>query len=164
MTLHELSQLYNLNREIEMNQDQLADLDAEIKKDEEQLADIKRTASTPSSPNYDGMPKSSGYGNKIENSIARIWNAEENIKRKKVLRAHIVETIQKKQVLCLTVRNKLESYIAELPDSLLRMIFTYRFINGLTWSEVSISIGVHTTEDSVKKMCYRYLQKENIDK
>lgn len=106
----------------------------------------------------------SNNGNKIENAVARIWDLEESIKRKKALRSDIAMTIQAKQILCLTERNKLERYIADLPDSLLRMIFTYRFINGLTWSQVSYSIGVRTTEESVKKMCYRYLNEQNGDK
>lgn len=161
MTLKELSQLYYLNREIEMDQERLVNLDAEIKGDEEQLADLERIASSPSSPNYDGMPKSPSYGNKIENTVARIWDLAESIKRKKALRSDIAMTIQAKQILCLTERNKLERYIADIPDSLLRLIFTYRFINGLTWSQVSYSIGVRTTEESVKKMCYRYLNEQN---
>ena len=41
------------------------------------------------------------------------------------------------------------------------MIFTYRFINGLTWAQVSETIGMRTTEDSVKKLCYRFLHGEN---
>ena len=161
MTLKELSQLYYLNREIEMDQVRLDNLDAEIKGDEEQLAELERIASSPSSPNYDGMPKSPSYGNKIENAVARIWDLEASIKRKKALRSDIAMTIQAKQILCLTERNKLERYIADIPDSLLRLIFTYRFINGLTWSQVSYSIGVRTTEESVKKMCYRYLNEQN---
>ena len=92
MTLKELSQLYYLNREIEMDQERLANLDAEIKGDEEQLADLERIASSPSSPNYDGMPKSPSYGNKIENAVARIWDLEESIKRKKALRSCLLYT------------------------------------------------------------------------
>ena len=38
MTIKELSQLYHLNREIEMDQQRLADLDDEIRRDEDRLA------------------------------------------------------------------------------------------------------------------------------
>ena len=162
MTVKELSQLYYLNHEIEMDQVRLDNLDVEIKEDEEQLAELERIASSFSPPNYDGMPKSPSYGNKIENAVARIWDLEASIKRKKALRSDIAMTIQAKQILCLTERNKLERYIAELPTSLLRMIFTYRFINGLTWEQVSASIGWHTTADSVRQMCYRYLRDEKV--
>lgn len=163
MTIKELSQLYWLNREIEADRERLARLDAEIKRDEEQLAYLEVQASSPSSPNYDGMPKNPSYGNKLENAIVKIMELQKIIERKKVLRSDCAMTIQAKQILCLTERNKLERYIADLPDSLIRMIFTFRFINGLTWAQVSEHIGMRTTEDSVKKMCYRYLAEHADD-
>ncbi len=164
MTLKELSQLYYLNREIEMDKERLVILDTEINTDEGQLADLERVASSPSTPNYDGMPKSPCYGNKIENAVERIDSLVESVKRKKALRREIASTIQAKQTLCLAERSNLERYIADLPDSLLRLIFTYRFIDGLTWNQVSCNIGVRTTEESVKKMCYRYLNEHKTDK
>jgi hypothetical protein len=163
MTVKELSQLYWLNREIELDQQRLDNLDIEIAKDEEHLARLEFEASSPSGPNYDGMPKSPPYGNKLENAVVRIVELQEILTRKKALRADCAMTIQAKQLLCLTERNKLERYINDLPDSLLRLIFTYRFINGLTWYQVSEHIGMRTTEDSVKKMCYRYLAQQNKD-
>lgn len=161
MTLKELSQLYLLNREIELDQQRLDSLNAEIARDEEHLAHLELEVASPSGPNYSGMPKSPSYGNKLENAVIRIVELQEVIRRKKDLRTDCAMTIQAKQILCLTERNKLERYIADLPDSLLRMIFTYRFINGLTWFQVSEHIGMRTTEDSVKKMCYRYLEQQN---
>lgn len=163
MTVKELSQLYWLNREIELDQQRLDNLDIEIAKDEEQLARLEFEAYSPSGPNYDGMPKNPSYGNKLENAVVRIVELQEILTRKKALRADCAMTIQAKQLLCLTERNKLERYINDLPDSLLRLIFTYRFINGLTWYQVSEHIGMRTTEDSVKKMCYRYLAQQNKD-
>jgi len=162
MTVKALSQLYWLNREIEQDQSRLADLDNDIKRDEEQLAALEIKASSPSGPNYSGMPKSPNYGGSaLENTVIKIIELKNIIDRKKSLRSDCAMTIQAKQILCLTERNKLERYIADLPDSLLRMIFTLRFINGLTWGQVSEHIGVRTTEDSVKKMCYRYLAEQD---
>ena len=161
MTVKELSQLYWLNREIELDQQRLARLDAEITKDEEQLAWLEIDASSPASPNYSGIPKAPSHSNKIENAVIRIAELQDAINQKKALRSDCAMTIQAKQILCLTERNKLERYIAELPDSLLRMIFTYRFVNGFTWYQVSEHIGMKTTEDSVKKMCYRYIAEQN---
>ncbi len=160
MTVKELSQLYWLNREIEADQERLASLDSEIRRDEEQLADLELKASSASGPNYDGMPKNPTYGNPLENTVIRIIELKNIIERKKGLRSDCAMTIQAKQILCLTERNKLERYIADLPDSLLRMIFTFRFINGLTWAQVAEHISSKTTEDSVKKMCYRYLAEQ----
>ena len=160
MTVKELSQLYWLNREIEADQERLASLDSEIRRDEEQLEDLEFKASSASGPNYDGMPKNPSYGNALENTVIRIIELKNIIERKKALRSDCAMTIQAKQILCLTERNKLERYIADLPDSLLRLIFTFRFINGLTWGQVAEHISDKTTEDSVKKMCYRYLAEQ----
>jgi hypothetical protein len=94
MTLKELSQLYYLNREIEMNQERLAKLDYEIKADEEQLQYLELKAASPSSPSYDGMPKSPSYENRLESTVARIIELQEHIKRKKALRSDCAMMIQ----------------------------------------------------------------------
>lgn len=67
MTIKELSQLYHLNREIEMDQQRLADLDDEIRRDEDRLARLEMKATSVSGPNYDGMPKAPSY------EAASIW-------------------------------------------------------------------------------------------
>lgn len=130
MTLKELSQLYYLNREIEIDKQRLARLRAEMP--EARAAKL------------DGMPISSGNGSgsAIERHIAEIVDLEF------IISAKITQ--------CIHERARLERYIAEIPDSLTRQIFTLRFINGLPWAQVAYSIGGNT-EDSVKKICYRYL-------
>ena len=67
MTIKELSQLYHLNREIEMDQQRLADLDDEIRRDEDRLARLEMKATSVSGPNYDGMPKAPSYGGRLGN-------------------------------------------------------------------------------------------------
>lgn len=161
MTIKELSKLYNLNREVEIMQKRLADLEWEIQWDEERLRNLEARYGSISSPSYDGMPKSPSYGNKMESEVAELLDLRDKIARKKALRSECAMTIHAQEILCLTERNRLERYIAELPDSLLRMIFALRFINGLSWAQVSEHIGMHTTEDSVKKQCYRYLNEQN---
>lgn len=161
MTIKELSKLYNLNREVEMTQKRLADLEWEIQRDEDRLRSLEAKYGSISSPSYDGMPKSPSYGNRIENEVAELLDLRDLITRKKALRSECAMTIHAQEILCLTERSRLERYIADLPDSLLRMIFTLRFISGFTWAQVSEHIGMHTTEDSVKKQCYRYLNEQN---
>lgn len=138
MTVKDLSQLYWLNREIEQ--------------DQKRLAELERMASSPSTSDLTGTPSNkTGYVNsKIERYVAEIVD----------LRAIITA----KQQQCIHERNRLERWICDIPDSLLRMIFTLRFINGLTWYQVSLHIGGGNTEDSVKKACYRYLDKTNLRK
>ena len=135
MTMKELSQLYWLNREIEL--------------DQERLAELERKASSPSSPNLSGMPgggSTPGFNNKIERYVAEIIDLQ--------------ALIAAKQIQCIHQRNRLERWIADIPDSLTRQIFTLRFINGLTWNQVAMHIGGNT-EASVKMICYRHLNKVN---
>lgn len=127
MTLKELSQLYHLNREIELDKKRLEDL---------------RYNSIPSGNNqYDGAGRFDRTG-RIAAEIADI-------------EAIISAKIQQ----CIHERNRLERFINNIDDSLIRQIFTLRFINGLTWLQVSLCVGGGNTEDSVKKTCYRFLKK-----
>lgn len=132
MTVKELSQLYYLNREIEADQQRLDELEVMV--------------SSPKSPNYDGMPHAPGYSDSLSRVVAEIVDTK--------------AIIAAKQLQCIHERNRLERYISNIPDSLTRQIFALRFINGLTWYQVAMHIGGNT-EDSVKKVCYRYLNKEN---
>lgn len=133
MTLKELSQLYYLNREIE--------------RDQERLEKLRASASAPRAPNYDGMPKSPSFENRLERYIAEIVDLE--------------AIIQAKITQCLHERARLERYIAEIPDSLTRQIFQLRFINGLTWVQIAFSVGGGNTEEGVRKRVYRHLEQEN---
>lgn len=133
MTLKELSQLYYLNREIE--------------RDQERLEKLRASASAPGAPNYDGMPKSPSFENRLERYSAEIVDLE--------------AIIQAKITQCLHERARLERYIAEIPGSLTRQIFQLRFINGLTWVQIAFSVGGGNTEEGVRKRVYRYLEQEN---
>lgn len=132
MTLKELSQLYYLNREIERDQ---ARLDA-----------LREKVSSPGAISYDGMPKSPVYENKFERYIAEIVDLEA------IIGAKITQ--------CLHERNRLERYIAETPDSLTRQIFQLRFISGLSWAQIALSVGGGNTDVGVRKRVYRYLERE----
>lgn len=131
MTLKELSQLYYLNREIEC--------------DKAMLAELRAGLVAVGAADYDGMPKSPSPDNRLELCIAEVVDLE--------------AIIQAKITQCLHERARLERYIAEIPDSLTRQIFTLRFVNGLSWVQVAHSVGGGNTEGSVKMTCYRYLRR-----
>lgn len=134
MTLKELSQLYYLNREIEI--------------DQERLEALRVRASAPGSPSYDGMPKSPSFDNRLERLCAEIIDLE--------------AIISAKVIQCVHERNRLERYIADIPDSFIRQIFQLRFVNGLNWQQVAASIG-NNTADSVRMACNRYIAKTNAE-
>ena len=133
MTLSELSQLYWLNREIEMY--------------EKKLKALQGRAAFPASPDLSSI-KIQGDGiSRVERLAAEIVDLE--------------AIIEAKQEQCIHERNRLERYIADIPDSFLRQVFQYRFVSGLTWRQVAFHIGGGNTADGVRKACMRYLEKED---
>ena len=58
--------------------------------------------------------------------------------------------------------NEIESFMWKIPNnSPIRMIVRLRYIENMQWDDVADRFGPGYTEDSVKKMFYRYLDKEN---
>ena len=138
MTLKELSQLYWLNREIELDKERLAELESKL--------ELIRSASS-----FSDVPLHGGVNvNKIERYVEEVVDLQ--------------AIISSKQQQCIHERNRLERWIADISDSLLRQIFTLRFINGLSWPQVAAHIGGGNTEAGVKMACYRYLDRINSKK
>jgi hypothetical protein len=133
MTLKELSQLYYLNREIEM--------------DQQRLEELRARAASPAAPKLDGMPHNPSVDNRLERYIAEIVDME--------------VIISAKQTQCIRERNRLLRYIADVPDSLTRQILTLRCVNGLNWLQVAAHIGGGNTEVGVKQRFYRYVRGQN---
>lgn len=135
MTVKELSQLYYLNREIEMDQKRLEELEAKI---------------GPQAQRITGMPRGS--------------NVVDSPEERLVLEIVDLQAIIKaKQIQCIHERSRLERYIENIEDSETRMMFTLRFINGLSWYQVAKHMGEGYIGDSLKKKCYRYLKADKGD-
>lgn len=128
MTLKELSQLYWLNREIEMDQRRLRDLEAKA------LPRIQTATSA---------TRGSGMTDRVGNCAVEI--------------ADLRDIIATKRQKCLQERIRLERYIAGIKDSFLRQIFTYRFVHGMSWRQVADHVGGRNTADSVRKAVRRFL-------
>lgn len=133
MTLKELSQVYYLNREIEQ--------------DRERLEEIRKKAQSPSGSNLSGTFVGGASESNIERYTAEIADLEA------IIKAKIMQ--------CLHERNRLERYIAEIPDAYVRQIFTLRFIDGLSWVQVAFSIGGKCTADGARMACNRHIKKSN---
>lgn len=130
MTVKELSQLYWLTREIEA--------------DQRRLEELERVARAPSSSQLTGMPHApSKNDSKVEKLAAEIVDLQ--------------AIIAARQIQCIHERTRLERWINEIPDSLTRQVFSYRFVTGLTWGEVAQRVGGGNTMEGVKKRCYRHL-------
>ena len=133
MTLKELSQLYWLNKE--------------IARDRQRLEELTASAYSVRTPQLTGMPSGTVKGSAVERNAAEI--------------ADLRAIIEAKTAQCLHERNRLERYIAGIPDSLTRQVFTLRFVDGLSWLKVARGVGGYNTADSVRMICNRYIDKEN---
>lgn len=130
MNKKELSQLYYLNREIEQLKSRIEELECIAASDTSRIT---------------GMPHVTGISDKVGRYAAEIADLKEllNLNLKK----------------CFYELNRLNRYIESIDDSQMRMIMTLRYVNGLSWQQVAFSIGGGNTEDSIKKLAYRYLKK-----
>lgn len=130
MNKKELSQLYYLNREIEQLKSRIEELECIA------VSDTSRIT---------GMPHVIGISDKVGRYAAEIADLKEllNLNLKK----------------CFYELNRLNRYIESIDDSQMRMIMTLRYVNGLSWRQIAFSIGGGNTEDSIKKLAYRYLKK-----
>jgi len=139
MTKQELSQLRYIKKEIELLQKQIAD--AEYAVETHKAFDV-----------VEGSNSKWPYQRKkfyIEG--VNIPEYEKKVKRlRRKLHRRLDELMEK--------REELEEYIATVPDSMIRMILTLRYVNGLSWSQVAAHIGGGNTADSVRMMHNRFLQ------
>jgi hypothetical protein len=130
MTLKELYQLRDLNREIDMLKRELAQL----------------RASPPglSGARLTGMPSGTVTGNAVEQYAVTVADLE--------------AMITQRAARCLQERLKLQGYIRSIPDSLTRQIFTLRFVWGYSWTRVAMELrGI--SADAARMICFRYVKK-----
>lgn len=133
MTNKELSKLYHLKKEIEMQRARLNEL--------ETLAESCTSRIT-------GLPHGKGISDKVGTYTAQIAD----------LRC-ILDLNLKKSFFEL---NRLTRYIQSVDDPLTRQVMTYRYIHGYNWIKTAYSIGGGNNPDNLKKKLYRYLKNENV--
>lgn len=131
MTVRELSQLYYLKREIEL--------------DKERLARLRQSALSHSSA-VTGMPRGAKGGDRVASLAAEM--------------ADLTALIETKIIQCVYEKRRLERFIAQIPDSITRQVFTLRFVEGMSWRQVARALGGGNNAENVKKICYRFLEKD----
>lgn len=129
MTIKELSQLYYLNREIEMLEEKLEKLEA-------------RT--TGASVNMSGLPPTGNASDRVGDGYVMIADLKSKIQSRKAAAQNEV--------------NKLYRYIDTIQDSYIRQIIELRFVSCLSWLQVALCIGGNNTADSVRMAVNRFLQ------
>ena len=128
MTLKELNRHFVLRERLVRAKDMLVSL---------------RAAACPGAQILTGMPHAPGVSDKVGDLAVEIADLEASIK-------FLQEEIGGEEA-------KIVAFISGIEDDQVRMIFRLRFIRCLTWGEVAAVIGGRNTENSVQKICYRYL-------
>ena len=59
----------------------------------------------------------------------------------------------------LSTINEVDEFISAISDSQIRQIVRYRVLDELSWRQIAQKIGGGNTEDSTKKIFYRYFDK-----
>ena len=129
MANKELSKLYHLKKEIEMQRKRLYELE---------------TIAKSCSVRITGMPHGTGISDKVGKYASQIAD----------LKCLLDLNLKK----CFFELNRLTEYIQTVDDSLVRQIMTYRYIHGFSWQKTASSVGGNNTSDSLKKKLYRYLK------
>ena len=132
MTLKELSQLYHLNREIDLGYRIIEELRAKAENLSQSLSD---------------MPSCPSKENRLERYVAEM--------------ADLSAILDAKEVQCIHERSRLLRWINDIDDSLTRQIFTLRFVNGLSWPQTAASVGSRYTDAYVRNLCYRKMKEMN---
>lgn len=131
MTKKELSQYYWLKREIE--------------EDEKRLRLMRERAYAPKSQRLTGMPGGgTPDGDRMAEIIAEITDLE--------------AIIAAKRIQCIHECQRIERFIHSIPDSMTRMVFTYRCIECMTWREVAAHMGHMMSEENARQLYSRYLK------
>lgn len=130
MTKSDLEQIYYLNRELKMWETELERV---------------RCKSLVGSP-LPGNSHGSGVSDKVADRAERIIELENRIIAKR-------DEIQR-------LRDEAVEYIYSIPDSLTRQIIYYRCVSLMSWRRVAYEVGGNNTEESVKKIYYRFFGKQ----
>jgi hypothetical protein len=131
MTKKELSQIFFLNKEVEMWQKELEKIQCESLIRPQQITD---------------MPRGCGLSDQVFNRIANIDKIE------RIINGKLAE-IQ-------VQRAKIMEYINSVEDSIIRQIMFYRHISCMRWNEVAIHIGGGNSPESVRKSHDRFLEEK----
>lgn len=75
--------------------------------------------------------------------------------------AALWDRLEARRLRCMELLGALYAFIDGIDDSLLRQVFTYRYIDGDTWQQVAVRIG-DFDEQYPRRMHNRYLERHEI--
>lgn len=158
MTLKELSALYYVKREMESRQRRMHDLIQKIVAAEDELTAMMEDAGQLGSPALSDMPKSSSVSSAVENEALALLAKEAQVKKLKAIHQEMLAKWGEILIREAMETARLTEQISGIDDAYIRLIFTLRFVDCLSWEDVALGVGAASTVESVKKACYRYIR------
>lgn len=122
--------------------ERLSVLNIELKRDLERLCELRSIVSGRTS-SLSGLPH---IGMLRDNTGLYLSMIDE---LKKIIMERVLESILEYA--------KLNAFVNNIGDPLLRQIILYRYVDGLQWRQIAARIGGRNTEDSVRNCVNRYL-------
>lgn len=74
------------------------------------------------------------------------------------------EIVAGKYSRCVSERDRLERFIDGISDPYTQRLFCARYREGESWTQIALDMGGYVGEDALKKVCYRYLEKQGKTK
>lgn len=122
--------------------ERLSVLNIELKRDLERLCELRSIVSGRTS-SLSGLPH---IGMLRDNTGLYLSMIDE---LKKIIMDRVLKSILEYA--------KLNAFVNNIGDPLLRQIILYRYVDGLQWRQIAARIGGRNTEDSVRNCVNRYL-------
>ncbi len=97
------------------------------------------------SPNLSGMPHGGGVHDKIGDGVVELVSKKEELEE--LIRGYYSE------------EDRISAWIDQVNDIQINLILSLRFKEKLSWNKIADEIGGNNTEDSVRMMVNRYLEK-----
>lgn len=114
-----------------------------IRKYREELKQLEIRISGASAANLTGMPRSGKVTSSVESAVLK----------KEALEERIAKLNQAKK--------NIETFVSSIEDPLYRIWAEGRYIEGLSWIQVSLKYGRGITADTISKTVRRYITSRN---
>lgn len=144
MTKEILAQYCDLREEVKDLHRRINDLEGQISKLEEEQC-VKDTVK--------------GGSGGIQHFVIEGFPYPEYSRKKTLLRIRQAN-LEASEMALLETLNLVEEFIRTLTDSRMRRIIRFRIVDDMTWNKVAMNMGGNTTDESVKKEFYRFMEEK----